>query len=246
MKAGTGHEEQDARTYAAWGIDYLKYDLCSARRIYEQTTEDIRGLYQKMGDALSRTGRPIVFSLCEYGLGDVWEWGPDVSGNLWRATGDIQDNWASMDRLGFAQLDIAAFAKPGHWNDPDMLEIGNGGMTVDEYRTHMSLWSLLSAPLIAGNDVVNMTDETKSILTNPDVIAIDQDSLAKPVQTISADGNAVVLIRQLHGNAAAIGLFNRGTHPREISVRWDSLHLGSAWARKHFVRLICGNMKWSR
>jgi alpha-galactosidase len=220
-----GHEEQDATTYAAWGIDYLKYDLCSARLIYKATTGDIRGLYQKMGDALAHTGRPIVYSLCEYGVADVWGWGADVSGNLWRTTGDIQDNWASMDRLGFAELDIAAYAKPGHWNDPDMLEIGNGGMTTDEYRTHMSLWSMLSAPLIAGNDVANMTDDTKSILMNADVIAIDQDPLAKPVQTISANGKSIVLVRSLRDDSAAVGLFNRDDHAIEISVRWDSLHL---------------------
>jgi len=220
-----GHEEQDATTYAAWGIDYLKYDLCSARRIYKQTTEETRGLYQKMGDALAHTGRPIVYSLCEYGVGDVWKWGGDVSGNLWRTTGDIKDNWASMDRLGFAQLDIASYSKPGHWNDPDMLEIGNGGMTADEYRTHMSLWSLLSAPLIAGNDVANMTDETKSILMNTDVIAIDQDPLAKPVQTVSMNDKSVVLLRPLQNDSAAVGLFNRGDQPVAISFRWDSLHL---------------------
>jgi alpha-galactosidase len=220
-----GHEEQDAETYAAWGIDYLKYDLCSARRIYNQTVEDTRGLYQKMGDALAHTGRPIVYSLCEYGVGDVWNWGTNVSGNLWRTTGDIQDNWASMDRLGFAELDIAAYAKPGHWNDPDMLEIGNGGMTADEYRTHMSLWSLLSAPLIAGNDVSNMTDETKSILMNTDVIAIDQDPLARPVQTVSMNGKSVVLMRPLQDDSVAVGLFNRGDQPEEIRFRWDSLHL---------------------
>jgi alpha-galactosidase len=206
-------------------MDYLKYDLCSARRIYNPTVEDTRGLYQKMGDALARTGRPIVYSLCEYGVADVWKWGADVGGNLWRTTGDIQDNWASMDRLGFAELDIAAYAKPGHWNDPDMLEIGNGGMTGDEYRTHMSLWSMLAAPLLAGNDVADMTDETKSILMNADVIAIDQDHLAKPIQTVSVNGKSVVLMRSLHDGSAAVGLFNRGDQPVEISFRWDSLHL---------------------
>jgi alpha-galactosidase len=227
-----GHEEQDAKTYAAWGIDYLKYDLCSARQIYKQTPEETRGLYQKMGDALEHTGRPIVYSLCEYGVGDVWKWGSDVSGNLWRTTGDIQDNWASMDRIGFAQLDIASYIRPGHWNDPDMLEIGNGGMSADEYRTHMSLWSMLAAPLIAGNDVANMTDETKSILMNADVIAIDQDPLAKPVQKLSVQDKSVSLVRPLRDNAVAVGLFNRGDHPVEMSFRWDSLPAGAAGNKK--------------
>jgi alpha-galactosidase len=220
-----GHEEQDAASYAAWGIDYLKYDLCSARTIYNQTEEDIRGLYQKMAEALAKTGRPIVYSLCEYGDADVWKWGAKVSGNLWRTTGDIEDKWASMDKIGFSQPAIASYATPGHWNDPDMLEIGNGGMTADEYRTHMSLWSLLAAPLIAGNDVANMTDETKSILMNRDVIAIDQDPLAKPVETLSTNGTSVVLVRPLKDGAAAVGLFNRAGQPAEITLRWDSIPL---------------------
>jgi len=121
------HEEQDARTYAAWGVDYLKYDWCSAGRIY--TDADLRAIYQKMGAALASSGRPIVFSLCEYGTADVWTWGPKVGGNLWRTTGDISDNWKSMSKIGFDQGRLAPFAGPGHWNDPDMLEVGNGGMT---------------------------------------------------------------------------------------------------------------------
>ena len=150
-----GHEQQDANTYAAWGFDYLKYDWCSAGEIYKP--EDMQAVYQKMGDALLKTGRPIVFSLCQYGMADVWKWGPKVGGNLWRTTGDISDHWKSMEEIGFKQFAIASYIGPGHWNDPDMLEIGNGGMTADEYRTHMSLWSLLAAPLLAGNDLRTMT-----------------------------------------------------------------------------------------
>ena len=179
-----------------------------------------------MGEALEKTHRPIVFSLCEYGAGDVWKWGAKAGGNLWRTTGDISDNWQSMQRIGFAQLDIANNAQAGHWNDPDMLEVGNGGMTADEYRTHFSLWAMLRAPLIAGNDLRTMTDETKSILTNPEIIAIDQDLEAKPVQLLSQEGTSEVLVRPLTGNAVAIALFNRGDKPAEISFRWDSLHLG--------------------
>jgi alpha-galactosidase len=180
-----GHEVQDARTYAAWGIDYLKYDLCSARNIYNSTQDDLQGLYQKMGEALEETHRPIVYSLCQYGEADVWKWGTRTGGNLWRTTGDIRDEWESMDHIGFSQLEIASYTRPGHWNDPDMLEIGNGGMNADEYRTHMTLWSMLAAPLIAGNDLRSMTDETKSILMNADVISIDQDTAAKPVQLLT-------------------------------------------------------------
>src|SRR5579862_6693900 len=141
--ASYGHEEQDAKTYASWGFDYLKYDWCSAGRIYKNS--EMRAVYQKMGDALRATGRPIVFSLCQYGEDDVWTWGSKVGGNSWRTTGDINDHWKRMDEIGFKQFAIASFAQVGHWNDPDMLEIGNGGMTADEYRVHMSLWSLLAA-----------------------------------------------------------------------------------------------------
>ena len=127
-----GHEEQDARTFAAWGFDYLKYDWCSAGRIYKD--DDMQAVYQKMGDALLKAGRPIVFCLCQYGRAEVWKWGPQVSGNLWRTTGDISDNWKSMENIGFRQFAIAPYARAGHWNDPDMLEVGNGGMTDDEYH----------------------------------------------------------------------------------------------------------------
>ncbi|MEO8336485.1 MAG: glycoside hydrolase family 27 protein, partial [bacterium] len=172
-----GHEMQDAKAYAAWGIDYLKYDWCGARNLY--TDDEMPAIYQIMGDALLATGRPIVYSLCQYGRVDVWKWGADVGGNLWRTTGDIRDAWESMTRIGFSQNDLAPYAKPGHWNDPDMLEIGNGAMTDDEYRTHMSLWAILAAPLLAGNDLRSMTPAIHSILTNRAVIAIDQDPLGK-------------------------------------------------------------------
>jgi alpha-galactosidase len=180
-----------------------------------------------MGDALQKTGRPIVYSACEYGLGDIWAWGAKAGANLWRTTFDIADNWESMDKIGFAQLDITQFPQPGHWNDPDMLEVGNGGMTAEEYRTHMSLWAMLRAPLIAGNDLRSMTDETKSILMNPDVLAIDQDPYAKPLRILSVDGKTEVLVRPLAGDAVAVALFNRGETPAEISFRWDSLQLGA-------------------
>jgi|CZKC01.1.fsa_nt_gi alpha-galactosidase len=229
-----GHEEQDARTYAAWGIDYLKYDFCSAERIYAYTSPDLLAVYQKMGDALLKSGRPIVYSLCEYGRGDVWTWGAKVGGNLWRTTGDISDNWRSMSNIGFRQFDIAQYIRPGHWNDPDMLEIGNGGMTADEYRTHLSLWSFLAAPLLAGNDLRSMSDETKSILMNADVIAVDQDTAGKFVKRISdpsataatlAAETAVVLARPLSDGSMAIGLFNRGDQPQSVTIHWRSVDL---------------------
>ena len=219
-----GHEVQDAQTYASWGIDYLKYDWCSASQIYKD--EEMQPVYQKMGDALLKTGRPIVYSLCQYGRADVWKWGSKVGGNCWRTTGDIGDRWQSMDNIAFRQMEISPYNKPGHVNDPDMLEIGNGGMNADEYRTHMSMWCLLAAPLLAGNDLRNMNEETKSILMNREVIAIDQDPAVNPVKQVFQDGKAVVLSRELKDNAWAVALFNRGDQPAAISVKWDGLGLG--------------------
>jgi alpha-galactosidase len=206
-----GHVRQDAATFAGWGIDYLKYDLCSDLDVYKDDAPTLQAIYQEMGQALQSTHRPVVYSLCEYGRASVWTgWGEKSGGNLWRTTGDIEDKWESMDKIGFSQIKLASYVKPGHWNDPDMLEIGNGGMTADEYRTHMSLWSLLAAPLIAGNDLRTMTDETKSILMNTEIIAIDQDPRFQPVTESSSDGGVEVLMRPLHDGSVAVGIFNRG------------------------------------
>lgn len=216
-----GHEEQDARTFAKWGIDYLKYDWCGARTLY--TDEEMPAIYQKMGDALLKTGRPIVYSLCQYGRLDVWKWGPDVGGNLWRTTGDIRDTWDSMTRIGFGQNDLATYARPGHWNDPDMLEIGNGGMSETEYKTHMSLWAILAAPLLAGNDLRNMTPATLAILTNREVIAIDQDKAGKQGKRAWKSGDREVWVRELAGGARAVALFNRAAEPAQVKVLWADL-----------------------
>jgi len=213
-----GREEQDANTYAAWGIDYLKYDWCGAARIYKDT--DMQAVYQKMGDALVATGRPILYSLCEYSRQDVWKWGADVGGNAWRITGDIRDGWNSMQKIGFSQNDHdqASFARPGHWNDPDMLEIGNGGMSAEEYRTHLSLWSLLSAPLLAGNDIRTATPETLAILTNAEVIATDQDVLGKQATRMSRTGDQEVWVKALADGSKAYGLFNLGTEAAQMKL----------------------------
>ena len=224
-----GHEEQDARTYAAWGIDYLKYDWCGARNLY--TDQEMRAVYQVMGDALLKAARPILYSLCQYGRAEVWKWGADVGGNAWRTTGDIRDAWDSMTTIGFSQDELAPWAAPGHWNDPDMLEIGNGGMTDDEYKTHMSLWSILAAPLLAGNDLRNMTPAILEILTNREVIAINQDKDGKQGRRISKSGDQEVWARQLSDSAQAIGLFNRGGAPAKISVKWSDLGLKTAPSR---------------
>jgi alpha-galactosidase len=220
-----GHEEQDAKTFAAWGIDYLKYDWCGARILY--TDEEMPAIYQKMGDALLKTGRPIVYSLCQYGRLDVWKWGAEVGGNLWRTTGDIRDTWESMTNIGFRQNELAPFAKPGHWNDPDMLEIGNGGMTDAEYKTHMSLWAMLAAPLLAGNDLRSMSQPTLDILTNAEVIAIDQDKLGQQGKQVWKSGDQEVWTRPLSGGATAVAVFNRGKEETKVNVKWAELGLAN-------------------
>jgi alpha-galactosidase len=216
-----GHEEQDARTFAAWGIDYLKYDWCSAGRIY--TDADLPAAYQRMGQALAQCGRPIVYSLCEYGTGDVWTWGPRVGGNLWRTTGDIQDNWKSMSDIGFNQGRLAPYARPGHWNDPDMLEIGNGGMTATEYRTHFSLWCLLAAPLMAGNDLRAMPAETLAILTNREVVAVDQDAAGHQGARVSSRDGIEFWAKPLQGGAQAVGIFNRTETDETVAFTWTDI-----------------------
>jgi alpha-galactosidase len=218
-----GHEEQDARTYAAWGIDYLKYDWCGARNLYRD--DEMQAVYQIMGDALLKTGRPIVYSLCQYGRADVWKWGSAVGGNSWRTTGDIKDTWESMTRIGFGQNDLAPWAGPGHWNDPDMLEIGNGGMSETEYKTHMSLWSILAAPLLAGNDLRDMKPSILEILTNREVIAVNQDEVGKQGKRIARSGDQEVWARPLHDGSHAVALFNRGSSSATVTVKWTDLGL---------------------
>lgn len=228
-----GHEEQDAQTYADWGMDYLKYDLCSYDGMGDQVAA-----YKKMGDALKRTGRPIVFALCQYGMQKGWQWGASVGGNLWRTDDDIRDDYYTMAELGFGQNGLEEFAGPGHWNDPDMLEVGNGGMTTDEYRTHMTLWCILAAPLITGNNLATMDDETRGILTNPEIIAIDQDPLGIQGHRIRQEGPLEVWMKPLKDGSTAVGLFNRGWGAMPVSVNFRDVGLGNSavvrdlWTRK--------------
>ncbi|MEO6910402.1 MAG: glycoside hydrolase family 27 protein [Edaphobacter sp.] len=231
-----GHELQDARTYAAWGIDYLKYDLCGLRDQMraaptpEAAHKIMVDAYIKMRDALRSTGRPIVYSLCQYGDDAVWRWGTSVGGNLWRTTGDISDHYDRMAEIGFGQAGLSRFAGPGHWNDPDMLEVGNGGMSAEEYRTHMSLWAILAAPLLAGNDLSTMTPETIAILTNRDVVAVDQDAAGKQGDRVSAEGPIEIWVRPLADGSKAIGIFNR--HPSPLTTQVDFRQLGFTRAVK--------------
>jgi alpha-galactosidase len=223
-----GHEAQDAKTFAAWGIDYLKYDWCGARMLYRD--EDMPAIYQIMGDALLATGRPIVYSLCQYGRLDVWKWGADVGGNSWRTTGDIRDSWESMSNIGFRQDVLASFAKPGHFNDPDMLEIGNGGMSDIEYRTHMSLWAMLAAPLLAGNDLRTMSMEVLEILTNREVIRVDQDPLGRQATRAWASPDSAgvrqeIWTRPLTSGAYAVAAFNRGPELASVTIDFTALNI---------------------
>jgi alpha-galactosidase len=235
--ASLGHEEQDAELYASWGFDYLKYDLCSFGQdvMQKQSPNDkaeqmklMVAAYEKMGKALksatAKTGRPIVFSLCQYGWDSPWEWAPALGGNLWRTTGDIEARWQSIYDIASAQDGLAKYAGPGHWNDPDMLEVGNGKLSSAENRTHFSWWAMLAAPLLAGNDLPNMKPEVKEILTNKDVIAIDQDSLGKQGTRAYSDGEVEVWTRDLAGGAVAVAVINVGsarysTHPFHLDMR---------------------------
>jgi alpha-galactosidase len=222
-----GHEAQDAKTYADWGFDYLKYDLCSYRQNMDQQapndparrTQMMKDAYEKMHKALLATGRPIVYSFCQYGWDAVWEWGPSLGANLWRTTGDINPTWDRMTLIGFSQAGLAKYAGPGHWNDPDMLEVGNGKLTQDENLTHMTLWALLAAPLLAGNDLSKMKPETTQILTNREVIAIDQDPLGKQGDRVSAVGPVEIWAKPLKSGAKAIGLFNRDDTALPITLK---------------------------
>ena len=238
--ASYGFEAQDARMFASWGVDYLKYDLCSFRILMKQESGGdvaksdamMKAAYQKMHEALAATGRPILFSLCQYGWGEVWEWGAQVGGSMWRTSGDISDTYDSMSLNGFGEAGLAAFAGPGHWNDPDFLEVGNSGMTADEQRTHMSLWAILAAPLIAGNDLTAMSDTTKSILLNKEVIAVDQDPLGREGDRASKTGPLEVWSKPLAGDAMAVALFNRTTDATHITLRLKEVGWqGSAAAR---------------
>jgi alpha-galactosidase len=220
------HELQDARTYASWGVDYLKYDWCNTEG------QDTRDAYQRMSQALRASGRPIVFSICEWGSSKPWTWAQGV-GHLWRATGDIQDCWdcgKSWGGMGVTHIidlmqDIYAFSGPGHWNDPDMLEVGNGGLSPAENRAHFSFWCLFAAPLMAGNDLKAMTPAIKEILTNGEAIAIDQDALGMQGRKVRDDGPREVWLKPLADGSKAVILWNRGTEESTLTVEWQDVGL---------------------
>ena len=241
FEGSMGHEDQDAQLYASWGIDYLKYDLCSfhngvMRKAYPGDNPDamtsqykmMRQAYEKMHQALLKTGRPIVYSLCQYGFDSVWQWGPEVGANLWRTTGDITANFDRISLIGREQAGLTRYAGPGHWNDPDMLEVGNGKLTPDENRTHMGMWAMLAAPLLAGNNLSQLPPEVNAILTNREIIAIDQDPLGKEADRIYAEGPIEIWVRPLADGSRALAIFNFGE--QRSYLRGISLHLEEAGA----------------
>ena len=242
-----GHEYQDAIQYARWGVDYLKYDWCFTG------DRNAKEAYALMADALRSTGRDIVLSICEWGTAKPWEWAKNI-GNLWRTTGDIWDSFDKEDAahdwahpvMSIVDMNepLWPHAGPGHWNDPDMLEVGNGGMTTAEYRSHFSLWAMMAAPLMAGNDVANMDEATRAILLNKEVIAIDQDKAGIQGRRVAKDGDREIWVKPLADGGRALLLFNRGSQP--LRLRATSAQVGIAatsgakirdlWAHKDIGR----------
>ncbi|MDR2697056.1 MAG: putative Ig domain-containing protein [Holophagales bacterium] len=227
------HEQNDADSYASWGVDFLKYDWCSYRRIANDTSiAELKKPYEVMRDALDKGDRDIVLSLCQYGMGNVWEWGESVGGQLWRTTHDITDTWESMSGIGFSQVSNAPYAKPGSWNDPDMLVIGWVGwgpnlhptrLRPDEQYTHISLWCLLSAPLLIGCDLTRLDPFTLNLITNDEVLAVNQDALGKQATPKIKEGQIQVWVKELHDGGSAVGIFNLGDETADFEVNFETL-----------------------
>ncbi|UCE06629.1 MAG: alpha-galactosidase [bacterium] len=228
-------EQKDVDTWCKWGVDYLKYDWCSYREIAKDNSlAELKKPYLLMRDVLKNADRDIVYSLCQYGMGNVWEWGEAVGGNLWRTTGDIVDTWQSLKTIGFTQDNNAAYAKTGHWNDPDMLIVGWVGwnetihptrLSANEQYLHISLWCLLSAPLLLGNDLTKLDDFTLNLLTNDEVLAVNQDPLGKQAIPVYKDDHVQVWSKKLHDGSAAVGLFNLGSEKCIVTANWQDIGL---------------------
>ena len=216
-----GNEFQDARTYARWGVDYLKYDWCYALgkddKVASSSTEHAFDAYSTMSDALYAAGRPIVFSVCDWGFQKPWGWAKNV-GHLWRTYHDIKDNWPAVLEILDKQKGLEKYAGPGHWNDPDMLEVGNGGMTMEEYKTHFSLWCMLAAPLMTGNDIRNMSPEIKEILTNEELISLNQDPQGRQAFCFRSSSDYEIWVKKLANKERALCLLNRGDEIKNVQV----------------------------
>lgn len=250
---GLGHEFQDGLRYAAWGVDYLKYDWCNT------TTQEAQASYALIREALDASGRPIVLSICEWGKAKPWLWGRKVGGNLWRTTEDITDKWndkvkwpdgscCAFGVLGILdqQVGLESYAGPGHWNDPDMLEVGNGGMSATEYRSHFSLWAILAAPLMAGNDLRDMTSETRDILTNREVIGVDQDAMGREGERVWKAGDLEIWAKQQRDGSRAVVLLNRANTEQQIALKWEQIGypshipatLRDLWAHRELGKFV--------
>ena len=228
-----GHEQEDAATFAEWGADYLKYDWCNVPfeafpgRSHREVAQT---LYGRMSEALLATGHPMILSMCNWGEGEPWEWARGIA-HLWRTTGDIADvyrgareSWQrDLVSIFHANVRLSSYAGRGGWNDPDMLEVGNGGMTDTEYRTHFALWCLMAAPLLIGTDLRSMSDETQAILTNRALIAIDQDCLGKPCEEVETQDECHILSRSLANGDLAVGVFNEGDEEAHPTLDWERL-----------------------
>ena len=228
------HEQQDVDTWAAWGVDYIKYDWCSYDGIAkDKSLPELKKPYVVLRAALDKAPRDIVFSLCQYGRGDVWQWGDEVGGNCWRTTGDITDTWGSLSGIGFAQNGHEKFAGPGHWNDPDMLIVGKVGwgnlhptkLTPSEQYTHISLWCLLCSPLLIGCDMAQLDAFTLNLLTNDEVLEVSQDPLGIQAARVAQQGETEVWSKKMEDGSIAVGLFNRSQLEANVSVSWNDLGL---------------------
>jgi alpha-galactosidase len=237
LPASLGSEERDLRRFAEWGVDYVKVDWCHTEGLEARTQ------YAKWATAFKGAGRPMVFSICEWGGSRPWEWAGTV-GHLWRTCWDIEPTWSARERAPNAhpggavttvldrQVDLHPYAGPGHWNDPDMLEVGNGDLTQDENRAHFALWAMLAAPLMAGNDLRGMSEDVRAILTSPEVIALDQDARGRQGRRLRADGDGEVWARPLAGSGRwAVALLNRGSAAREIGIGLADLGIRGARTR---------------
>lgn len=249
------HEEQDAKTWAEWGMDYVKYDWCSYGQIAKNSSlEELQKPYILMRKALDNCGRDIAYSLCQYGMGDVWKWGAEVGGNCWRTTGDITDTWSSMSGIGFSQSNASPYAGPGHWNDPDMLVVGRVGwgsphptkLTPNEQITHITLWSLLSAPLLIGCDMSQIDQFTLDVLGNDEVIDVNQDPLGKAAVRKIQDNGIEVWTRPLSDGTLAVGLFNRSGLETVVKTKWSDLDItGSQPVRDLWLKKDVGTFNGS-
>lgn len=229
------HEQQDIDMYALWGVDFVKHDWCSYSQIAkDDSLESLKKPYLLMKQCIDKSGRDMVYSLCQYGLGDVWEWGAEVGGNLWRTTGDMGSNWTAMSAIGFGQNGKEIFAGPGRWNDPDMIVVGTVGwgnnisqtaLTPNEQITYVTLWSILASPLIISCDMSKLDPFTLALLTNDEVIEVNQDPLGKQAYRRAADGMKEVWAKSMSDGSIAAGLFNRNRKKADVTVKWSDLEL---------------------